>query len=110
MSTHNIGFYEDLTKKNILIIIKYRQICTLSLLLHQSWYLSSLISTFAVHLSGSLGPKLFFFMRTAKTLNRLGGCQDQSLLCAQFSCKCLFIFFLQFFLQFLHFFLRKNWS
>ena len=33
MSTHNIGFYEDLTKNYLLIIIKYHQICTLSLLL-----------------------------------------------------------------------------
>ena len=33
MSTHNIGFYEDLTK----IIIKYHQICTLFLLLDQHY-------------------------------------------------------------------------
>ena len=34
MSTHNIGFYEDLTKIITLIIIKYHQICTLFLLLY----------------------------------------------------------------------------
>ena len=33
MSTHNIGFYEDLTKFIISIIIKYHQISTLFLLL-----------------------------------------------------------------------------
>ena len=33
MSTHNIGFYEDLTKNYLSIIIKFHQIRTLSLLL-----------------------------------------------------------------------------
>ena len=38
MSTHNIGFYEDLTKNYLSIIIKYHQIHTLSLLLRLYCY------------------------------------------------------------------------
>ena len=36
MSTHNIGFYEEISKNYHLIIIKYHQICTLFLLLGSS--------------------------------------------------------------------------
>ena len=40
MSTHNIGFYEDLTKLIFEIIIKYHQIRTLFLLLLSSGFLT----------------------------------------------------------------------
>ena len=38
MSTHNIGFYEDLTKIIFAIIIKYHQLRTLFLLLSSNQY------------------------------------------------------------------------
>ena len=45
MSTHNIGFYEELTKKYLLIFIKYHKIRTLSVILFIASLLNEIYSS-----------------------------------------------------------------